>query len=73
MALQACLGVTVDGQRGEIGIVDPRLPIGIDQLSISGLRVGDEKVDLAFQRIGGQVAVTARGRTRTPIRLFGAD
>ncbi|MBS0360862.1 MAG: amylo-alpha-1,6-glucosidase, partial [Proteobacteria bacterium] len=73
MALQACLGIQVDGARGEISIVDPRLPIGIDQLSVTGLRVGDEKVDLSFQRVGGHVAVTTRGRARAPIRLFGAN
>lgn len=73
MALQACLGITVDGGGREISIVDPRLPIGIDQLNVSGLRVGDERVNLTFQRVGDQVAVTTRGRARTPIRLFGAD
>ena len=73
MALQACLGIQVDGARGEISIVDPRLPIGIDQLNVGGLRVGAEKVDLTFQRVGDHVAVTTRGRARAPIRLFGAN
>ncbi|MBS0334922.1 MAG: amylo-alpha-1,6-glucosidase [Proteobacteria bacterium] len=73
MALQACLGISIDGGGREISIVDPRLPIGIDQLNINGLRLGSEKVNLTFQRVGGHVAVTTRGRARAPIRLFGAD
>ncbi|MFI4964025.1 MAG: glycogen debranching N-terminal domain-containing protein [Caulobacterales bacterium] len=73
MMLQACLGLTVDGLAGDVAIVDPRLPIGLDQLSIDGLRVGAEKLDLRFESLGGRVAVTAKGRPKTPIRLFGAD
>ena len=73
MLLQACLGLTVDGLAGEVAIVDPRLPIGIDRLWVEGLRVGDEKLDLRFENMGDRVAVTAKGRPKTPIRLFGAD
>ena len=73
MLLQACLGLTVDGMAGEVAIVDPRLPIGIDRLWIEGLRVGGEKLDLRFENMGDRVAVTAKGRPKTPIRLFGAD
>jgi glycogen debranching enzyme len=73
MLLQACLGLTVDGLAGEVAIVDPRLPIGIDRLWIEGLRVGDEKLDLRFENMGDRVAVTAKGRPKTAIRLFGAD
>ncbi len=72
MALQACLGLHVHGGSGEISIVDPRLPIGIDQLHVRGLRVGEDRVDLTFQRVGSHVAVTTAGKTRTPIRLFGS-
>jgi glycogen debranching enzyme len=72
MVLQACLGLTVDGLAGEISIVDPRLPIGIDRLRIEGLRVGDEHLDLVFERIGGRIAVTTGGRPKIPIRLYGA-
>lgn len=71
MVLQACLGLTVNGLDGEITIVDPRLPIGIDRLRVGGLRVGAEKLDLRFENVGGRVAVTAGGRPKTPIRLFG--
>jgi glycogen debranching enzyme len=68
MLLQACLGIRIDGGKGEIEILDPRLPIGIDRLWIDGLRVGDAKVDLNFERIGGHVAVHASGGD-VPVRL----
>ena len=38
MLLQACLGLRVDGWRGEIHVDRPRLPIGIDRLTIRHLR-----------------------------------
>ena len=69
MMLQACLGLTVNGAAGEIEIHDPRLPIGIDQLSIEGLRVGEAKTDLLFERSGRQVRVKARGQTSIPLRV----
>jgi glycogen debranching enzyme len=68
MMLQACLGIRVDGAKGEIEIVDPRLPIGIDRLWVDGLRVGDSKIDLRFERVAGRVAVHATGGD-VPIRL----
>ncbi|MEE3624923.1 hypothetical protein UCD39_13120 [Nitrospirillum sp. BR 11752] len=33
----------------------PKLPIGIDQLTVRRLTVGEHTVDLFFQRMGGQV------------------
>jgi glycogen debranching enzyme len=69
MTLQACLGLTVDGVAGEIVIADPRLPIGIDRLRVDGLRVGDEKITLMFERIGERIMVTTIGRPKTPVRL----
>lgn len=69
MVLQACLGITVDGWNREIRITDPRLPIGIDRLSVEGLRVGGEKVDLLFERAGRRVDVQARSVTGIPVRV----
>ncbi|HKR87867.1 MAG TPA: amylo-alpha-1,6-glucosidase, partial [Phenylobacterium sp.] len=59
MLLQACLGLSVDGASREIELRDPRLPIGIDQLTIRNLPVGDEEVSLRFDRAGTGVAVRA--------------
>ena len=65
MLLQACLGVSVDGWRGEITVEHPYLPIGIDSLRIDGLRVGDEHADLLFQHAGDRV-IAVPGRRSDP-------
>jgi glycogen debranching enzyme len=63
MMLQACLGVSIDGGRGEVVVRAPRLPIGIDQLTVEGLAIGGERVGLRFEREGGHVAVRCDSRT----------
>jgi hypothetical protein len=68
MMLQACLGITIDANRGEIVLVDPRLPIGIDRFRVDHLRVGAETVDLIFERQGDRVAVRAEGDVPLIIR-----
>ncbi|WP_315920628.1 amylo-alpha-1,6-glucosidase [Mesorhizobium sp. SP-1A] len=55
MFMQACLGLEIDGWKGEIKVTRPRLPIGIDNLVIRHLQVGDVVVDLNFQRVGDRV------------------
>jgi len=55
MLMQACLGLEIDGFAGEIHVNRPRLPIGIDQLTIRRLGVGAAAVDLSFQRVGDRV------------------
>ena len=62
MMLQACLGITVDALQGVVTIVDPRLPIGIDRLWVAGLRLGDEVIDLAFERHGDHIRVVTEAR-----------
>jgi glycogen debranching enzyme len=69
MMLQACLGLRVDGLEGAIEIIDPRLPIGIDQLHVDGLRVGGEIVNLRFEREGRQIAVHAEGPDKCAVRV----
>jgi glycogen debranching enzyme len=55
MLMQACLGLEIDGWDGEIHVTRPRLPIGIDTLTLRHLGVGTRKVDLTFQRVGDRV------------------
>ncbi|MCC2688026.1 MAG: Amylo-alpha,6-glucosidase, partial [Rhizobiaceae bacterium] len=56
MLMQSCLGLDIDGFGQEIRVTRPRLPIGIDHLTIRHLRVGDARVDISFQRLGERVA-----------------
>jgi hypothetical protein len=55
MMMQACLGIRVDGWKREINVDRPRLPIGIDNLVIRHLAVGEAAVDVIFERIGDRV------------------
>ena len=56
MLLQFCLGLRVDGWEGEITVDRPRLPIGIDSLTVRRLTVGQVSVDVHFRRVEDRVA-----------------
>ncbi|MBU1375359.1 MAG: amylo-alpha-1,6-glucosidase [Alphaproteobacteria bacterium] len=62
MLLQACLGLSINGQGAEVDIRNPTLPIGIDRLSLDGLQIGDGAIDLTFERQGSRVAVHSNSR-----------
>jgi len=64
MMLQACLGLTVDGEAGVIEVKDPRLPIGIDHFAVLRLGVGPETLDLRFERQGDRVVVRSSAEAR---------
>ena len=70
MVLQASLGLTIDGWRGEIHVDRPRLPIGIDRLSVRGLPLGADRVDLNFQRVGDRVVAFPTDRGQGTARVF---
>jgi glycogen debranching enzyme len=62
LMLQAALGVTIDALTRTVRIDAPTLPAGIERLTVSRLAVGEAQVDLAFERLGGQVVVMPRNR-----------
>jgi glycogen debranching enzyme len=62
MVLQACLGLRIDGWRGEIHVERPQLPMGVDRLTIRHLPVAGVSVDLTFQRLGDRVVVFSEGQ-----------
>ncbi|HEY6578911.1 MAG TPA: amylo-alpha-1,6-glucosidase [Rhizomicrobium sp.] len=70
MMLQACLGLRVDGQRREIHVDRPMLPIGIDHLELRHLFVGEEPIDIVFQRAGERVVAFPRGKGPSAVPLF---
>jgi glycogen debranching enzyme len=71
MLLQACLGVDVDGWRGEILVDRPQLPVGVDQVALRGLAVGPHTVDVVFQRVGDHVVAFTEGpdADAVPLRI----
>ena len=73
LLLQACLGVDIDGARGEIEVHRPQLPAGVDEIRVLGVEVGGERVDLLFRRTGGRVGmfVEGRGAGKVVVRLRG--
>jgi glycogen debranching enzyme len=65
MLLQACLGVHIDGWKGEITVDHPCLPIGIDSLRVEALRLGDVHAELLFDHAGQRV-IAVPGRRSDP-------
>lgn len=57
MLLQACLGISVDGQAKRIIFDRPYLPEGIPQLWIRGLSIDHSRIDLSLQRHAGTVRI----------------
>lgn len=72
LMLQAVLGVRIDAVQGLVEIDTPKMPAGIDRLTVSGLQVGDALLDLGFARIDGQVVATPSRRSgQVTIRTLG--
>jgi len=74
MVLQACLGLTIDGWRGEVNLNRPALPIGVERLRIRRLPVGgDRRIDLAFHRVRDRVVCTAEGPGSGAVKILARD
>jgi len=70
MLLKACLGIHIDGIRGEVHIRAPELPIGIESLTVKNLQVGEATLHLRFHRLAGEVVVTLLGPTDAGVRVL---
>ncbi|MBN9552695.1 MAG: amylo-alpha-1,6-glucosidase [Alphaproteobacteria bacterium] len=70
MLMQACLGLEIDGWEGQLHVTRPRLPIGIDTLTLRHLSVGDKAVDLTFQRVGDRVVAFLSDRYEGQVPLI---
>ncbi len=67
------LGLQPDGLRRSLRVVRPWLPRWVGRVELAGLRVGDARVDLRFERAGAQV-VLADARIHGELQLaFEAD
>jgi glycogen debranching enzyme len=69
MVLQACLGLRIDGARAEIHVDRPHLPQDVDRISIHRILVGQEYVDLTFERMGSRVVAFADGPGRHAVAI----
>ena len=70
MLLQACLGLRIDGWRGEIHVDRPRLPDRHRPSHGPAPGGGRRRVDLTFQRVGERVAVYSEGSDPSPVPLL---
>jgi glycogen debranching enzyme len=70
MLLQASLGLRIVGSEHEVHAVRPTLPIGIESLTISELRVRDAQLDLEFHRLGEEVVVLPKKQVGTQLQVL---
>lgn len=69
MLLQAVLGLSIDGATKEIRLERPALPPDVHELRLRGLPLGERRVDLRFQQVGGRVVCMAEGQHRGKVRI----
>ncbi|HEY2445542.1 MAG TPA: amylo-alpha-1,6-glucosidase [Rhizomicrobium sp.] len=70
MLLQSCLGLRIDGLRGEIHVVRPVLPTGIDNIVLRKLAVGEATASVVFQRVGERVVAYPQDKDSGAVPLF---
>ena len=51
MSLQACLGLRIDGPAAELVLDHPRLPAGVEELSIRNIPLGERRAHLVLKRV----------------------
>jgi glycogen debranching enzyme len=60
--IQSCLGLSFDPARVEVAFDRPLLPDFLNELTLKGLRIGDNSVDVALTRSGSGVVVETLAR-----------
>jgi glycogen debranching enzyme len=61
--LQACLGLSFDVPARIVRVEQPMLPEWLEQITVRGLTLCGDEVDLRVSRAAGQIAVTTLSRT----------
>ncbi|MBF6023121.1 amylo-alpha-1,6-glucosidase [Lysobacter niastensis] len=71
MLVQACLGIAIDGRNGEVAIERPQLPVGIDEVVVRHVPIGEYRIHLVLKRLNDRVGVFVEGRDacRVPVRI----
>ena len=70
MALQASLGVTIDGLNRVMRIDRPVLPGEVERLALREIAVGDALVDVLFERLGDRVTAAPIGPVPDSVRVL---
>jgi glycogen debranching enzyme len=73
MVLQACLGLEIDGERGEITLTRPHLPQGVDRVALWGLQVGDARVDIKLGRTDSMQTVPVVSTSHPDLLVLSRD
>jgi glycogen debranching enzyme len=71
MLVQACLGIEIDGCSGEVSIERPQLPVGIDEVVVRHIPIGEYRIHLVLKRLNERIGVFVEGRdaSRVPVRI----
>jgi len=64
MLLQTILGLVADVPRGHVDALRPSLPAWLERVTLSNLRIGTDRVALAFERHGDATALSVLEGTR---------
>jgi glycogen debranching enzyme len=70
MLLQACLGLSIDAWNDEVRIEHPRLPTGIDRLTIANLPVDKGRITLHFHRVDQRVVTYSDPGEGPPVSVL---
>jgi glycogen debranching enzyme len=70
MALQASLGITIDGLNRVMHIDRPELPAEIERLAVRQIAVGDACVDVVFERLGERVTAAPIGPVPPSVNIL---
>ena len=70
MALQACLGITIDSVNGVVHVDRPTLPTELERLTLRGLALDSARVDIVFERAGDRVVAAPIGRLPESVEIL---
>ncbi|CAB3790996.1 amylo-alpha-1,6-glucosidase [Pararobbsia alpina] len=71
LLVQACLGITIDGWAHRVTIDRPRLPTGVQSLTVRRLDFGPYRIDMIFERNEEGIATRVEGSAEAVARVHG--
>jgi glycogen debranching enzyme len=70
LLIQAWLGIEIDGWKGQIRLDRPILPETVNRLTVNGLTIGPNRVDLRVERRNGAIFATLGGTDAERVSLI---